>query len=116
MIDVSRFRTGDRCPRCSGRRVYAVDIPNDRWRCVPYAMPFALEFKQHDATASADDVEEAIALQIAAQEALGGTTGDSTPERQDQPCEAGRTRRSSSWTSAHTGALVPTRAYNRNVR
>lgn len=52
MIDVSRFRVGDRCPRCAGRRVYAVSVPDDRWRCVPNAMPFPSKhehIREHEA-------------------------------------------------------------------
>jgi hypothetical protein len=41
MIDVSRFTVGERCPRCVGRRVYAVNVDKDLWLCVPNAMPFA---------------------------------------------------------------------------
>lgn len=51
MIDVSRFKQGERCPRCAGRRVVAVSIPADRWRCAPNAQPFPLgeDIREHEA-------------------------------------------------------------------
>lgn len=70
MIDVSRFHAGQPCPRCPGRRVYAVDIGADRWCCVPNAMPVPWlreHILEHDATASCDDPASALELVRAAQ-------------------------------------------------
>lgn len=39
MIDVSVFVTGDRCPRCIDRRVFAVDLDRNLWLCIPSAIP-----------------------------------------------------------------------------
>lgn len=63
MIDVSRFRMGDPCPRCLGRRVYALDVNTDEWACIPNAEPFpVLRPIIHSATASCDNPEGAFAL------------------------------------------------------
>jgi len=69
MIDVSAMAKAEPCPRCSGRRVWAVHVDTDQWCCAPNAMPFPFkqELKFHDATASADDVESAMSVAIAAQ-------------------------------------------------
>ncbi len=52
VLDVSRFRVGDRCPRHVDRRVYAVDETRNLWCCVPSAMPIPWRHDQvieHDA-------------------------------------------------------------------
>jgi hypothetical protein len=66
MIDVSRL--SGLCPRCTDRRVVAVDIPADRWACTPFAVPFPFSVTEHDATASCDDPASALELQRAAQQ------------------------------------------------
>jgi len=61
VIDVSAFKIGDRCPSCTERRVYAVDIRRDLWRCVPNAVvrPWKLEqIIEHDAKDSLDPDEQ----------------------------------------------------------
>lgn len=81
MIDVSTFHAGQRCPRCppegkappyAVRRVIAVSIPTDRWRCAPGAQPFPLteHVREHDATASCDDPASALEVVRAAQAQL----------------------------------------------
>lgn len=52
MIDVSRFRTGDRCPRCINRRVYQIDEDRNMWLCIDNARPVPSKRDQlttHDA-------------------------------------------------------------------
>ncbi len=39
IVDVAKFHTGDRCPRCLERRVYAVDLERNLWCCVANAIP-----------------------------------------------------------------------------
>lgn len=39
VIDVSKFRCGEACPRHWNRRIYAVDQDKNLWLCVPSAMP-----------------------------------------------------------------------------
>ena len=58
MIDVSTFHMGDRCPRCTERRVYAVSIPTDEWRCVPNAVPvpwLPSQVREHNAADETQD-------------------------------------------------------------
>jgi hypothetical protein len=57
MIDVSRFKLGDACPRCSGHRVYAVDQDKNLWLCIANAMPVPWrkdQLQEHDATEYVD--------------------------------------------------------------
>lgn len=57
-IDVSRFTLGDPCPRCTGRRVYAVEQDKNLWLCVPNAMPVPWQHDQiqeHDAAEFTQD-------------------------------------------------------------
>jgi len=52
VIDVSRLYLNDRCPGCSERRVYAVDLDRNLWLCVPNAMPIPWrrdQVREHDA-------------------------------------------------------------------
>lgn len=43
MIDVSRFHVGDACPRCVGRRVFAVSAERNEWLCTDNARPFPMQ-------------------------------------------------------------------------
>lgn len=58
MLDVSRFKLGDPCPRCAGRRVYAVDQDKNLWLCIANAMPVPWrrdQVTEHDATELTQD-------------------------------------------------------------
>lgn len=58
MIDVSRFKLGDACPRCIGRRVYVVDEERNLWCCVPNAIPkpwLREQVLEHEAAEADDD-------------------------------------------------------------
>jgi hypothetical protein len=63
MIDVSCLTASQTCPRCPGRRVHSVSIATDEWRCMPFAMPFALaeHVRVHDALARLEDPGSALA-------------------------------------------------------
>jgi len=61
VIDVSRFRLGDACPRCAGRRVYAVEQDKNLWLCVANAIPKPWRRDQvieHDAAEFNQDQEQ----------------------------------------------------------
>jgi len=58
MLDVARMRLGQPCPRCSGRRVYAVDQDKNLWLCIANAMPVPWRHDQvtaHDAAEFTQD-------------------------------------------------------------
>lgn len=65
MIDVSRFRIGDACPRCVDRRVYAVEQDRDLWLCIANAMPIPWrrdQVTEHDARDETSTPSEAAAV------------------------------------------------------
>lgn len=58
MLDVSRMRLGSACPRCTGRRVYALDENKNLWLCIANAMPVPWrhdQVKEHDAAEFTQD-------------------------------------------------------------
>lgn len=63
VIDVSRFKLGEACPRCIGRRVYVVDDDANLWCCIPNDVPIPWlreQVLEHEA-AEADDNSTAFA-------------------------------------------------------
>lgn len=58
MLDVSRMPLNSACPRCTGRRVYALDENKNLWLCIANAMPVPWrhdQVKEHDAAEFTQD-------------------------------------------------------------